>query len=230
MSLLQRAPLDVNPAIFCGTRSEAIYDTTSRLLERANTCAPYAGVIVRRVLSAADIEKIGDLDALPAHSEDMTALNAVTDIVHQAMRDWWQQTPYSSDFAIRKSANTHILRRPKTGMHADQELTGPGYGASKYSKIPQRGPVTQIINLRGTVDYRLAVCRWDVFTEDGQKKLEQSERRDVLLTPRTNKAHLNAGDMLLFTNTPPTFHEARGSDDRVTAIVPSRFVRTANGG
>lgn len=231
MSLLQRPPLDVHASIYCGTREEAIYDTTLRLLERANSAAPYAGAVVRNVLSAAHVASFQDLDPLDFRAvrpESIAAVQEVTKLVHQATDAWWQESPNRSGFSITEPKATRAFKGSNTPTHTYQNLTKPGWGSDRFTQAPETGPITQLINLRGEDNYSLAIRKWDMFSEEGQAKFTKLYRKGVVLMLRTSDVHLEAGDMLLVTNTPPTILNGSASEDRITVSFSSQLVRTTN--
>lgn len=214
MSLLQRPPIDVHASIGCTRAPELLRDSATRLLEASDTLFPYAGAIVRSAVTKPEIAEIRGDDA-----DLRLALLEAADFlqpVNEAMQEWWGSTPLNTGWLeVKDLYYSGNIWDQDTERHIDQ-------GLNTKLPSPQHGPLTALLITGGSTEYELEVLRKNPL-KPGERDyfLHQQE----LPKPRkTAKIAAKIGDIVLFTNVPPTIHTARSiTDTRVTAIYHTRF-------
>lgn len=225
MSLLQEAPLDVHPSVYCGpngsTREHAMYDSTRMLLDRTQSLRPYAGLIIRHAASQSEIEKLQKLHASRAYDDPLPPSSyehlRFYNPVQTALEDWGENEPLGSNvwftplklerFATTKTVPPHIDPRFEAG-----------------SPMPKAGPVTALLLLQGAMKYRLSVARIDIFEPATRSKLEGSWMPSPM---RTHEVIQKPGDLLLYANVQPTRHEGESLDgNRLSALFTTEIHTT----
>lgn len=208
MSLLQRAPIDVDAIAGCNTRAEVLFDTTTRLLNASTGLFPYAGAIIHNAAPSDEIEAMLD----PNRRHPAIEVASFLKPVNRAMHEWWDNTNAYPHLPLEDMESVGSKARD-IYMHFDQRL-------DEY-RLPIR-MMTGLLCLQGVAKYRLSVKRKNPFNQKHTAYFDinhdhEQPGRTALVTARV-------GDLLLFTDLPPTFHEAESSDDRLSLLYISRFV------
>ena len=210
--ILQRKPIDVNASVGCGERTEVIYDTTAKLLERAYSLRPHVGAVIRNAVPG----------ARSLHETDKFTF---MEPIQRATELWWRHrqtvttTPDISQYEVRWRDTNPQLSEYNCEGHYDQKV---GLGGR-----PSFGPLTVGLVLEGVIDYKLAVKRANPFVIPPQifnimvseAEGEAPRRTDTIVGTQP-------GDIVMFTNTPPTWHEVRSqTGEKLTATFFSDFVQ-----
>ena len=226
MSLLQRPPLDVDATVGCEGRGkrasfekrrltdveQVIYDTTTRLLSASTTLRPYAGAVIRRSVLVKPETMLAIEDNESTIFDGQVASLPFVAPINRAMFDWWARQPQAKTSTPTPIESTIDALELPIGWHIDQEICddhGPA--------LPTYGPLTAIAFYQGSATYKLDVKRnLECFTMRDAERINELYRDDNKHAPSRFAATIDAtaGDLVLWTNIPPTAHSVETSPDR----------------
>lgn len=192
---------------------ERMYEATLELLNMSQTPCPHAGLILRSSVSVEDCRDLALQPGSPA-----TAADAELDFlqpVNQAMQDWWRRKPLDETITPNDLAFVRMAQAVEVDDHLDQVVPVQGV-------TPKYGPVTATLTLKGSIDYRLATTRIDVFSPHARHHLE-AQHHMRHLPHRASHVRANETDTVVFMNLPPTMHGGTGSPGRKTYVYTSHF-------
>jgi hypothetical protein len=205
MAILQRQPFEVNGEPGNPQQNDQVlYKATDKLLRAGNGLFPFTGAVIRHAVSQDDVDRQIAADNVA----EQPATDSILGPVRRATANWWTHHPASQHIALRNLHYHHNSTLATMAGHIDQYIRKDG--------IPDDGPISALLALRGTVSYYLSVIKADVFSPRGAKIVRMhGEDETVMLGHRVE---LEPTDLLLFTNIPPTRHETYADPDRITAI------------
>jgi hypothetical protein len=207
MAILQRQPFEVHAVENDQAQTDEILrQATAKLLRASGGPLPFAGAIIRSALGQDEINQ-QIKDSQNSHPQ----LSSIVEPIREVVREHWSQHPASQSLKLQNLFLHHFeTTRGRLG-HIDQSMKD-GW--------PEDGPISALLALKGSVRYNLSVVKADVFTPEGAEKvrLYHEKRFDLGAT-----VDLHPGDVLIFTNNPPTHHESEADPDRITAIHFTRF-------
>ncbi|MDQ5972361.1 MAG: hypothetical protein QG553_520 [Patescibacteria group bacterium] len=183
---------------------ELMYEATLELLSMSQTPCPYAGLIMRGAVT---------METIATDIDDEQFLQPL----NRAMTDWWEDAPLAADIVPEGLHFARSTTEVSVDPHLDQCM--PIRGVQ-----PRFGPLTATLTTRGSMDYGLATTRINAFGDGRQVRMELLKHGREL-PPDAARVRANAGDLVTFTNTPPTLHGGTGSPDRHTLVYTSHFRR-----
>lgn len=213
MFLLQRAPIDVHTSVGCLRAPELLEHTTTSLMDASITRFPYAAAIIRQAIDESEVEAITTLETRDAAVRIASFLQPV----NKALRAWWGKHSPDSNLTVKDLEYRQLTSAPWAGYHFDQVIF------SRWGDTGH-GPITALLMAQGEVEYNFSVLRKDVLSEEGQTFWKGTLGKPMKEPRVTKTLTARTGDLVLFTNTPPTGHSAkRLSKERLTSVYHSRF-------
>jgi hypothetical protein len=211
---MHRAPIDVHASVGCLRAEPLIEHSATQLLDKAQTRRPYAGLIVRQAVVKPE------LTAMQRRNSEALEYPSFLNPLERVSQAWWQRQSYR-DPSLSLSPLKFIkeITGRHTTPHSDQALV---LDADK-NELPEAGPITALVILRGSVTYSLAVLRKDVFDHRDDHNFRKPT--DKIMPANHYTVTARTGDLVVFTNIPPVIHEADAFSKRLTIAYLAGFER-----
>jgi hypothetical protein len=213
MLLFPRKPLDVSASLYCPTPEQALYDTSMRVLKASTTRRPYTAAVIRQGLRGKELEAY--------QSGDKTALQIAKFLkpVQAALRDWWATQPHSAHVEPSPLQEHGEIYEGGIGWHLDQVVE---------DEIPVFGPLSTTTTTSGESTYYFKTMPKDVWNPDHTEEINDNSAQKYSAIPKTDPGvhtiKASPGDVVIFSQIPPTWHGVEASAER-TAAIYSMYMR-----
>lgn len=181
-------------------------------LRASQSIQPYVGLVIQDALSANEVEAINS-QGYNHHHPSFTNASFIAPI-DQAVIEWWQESDLDPAITPSRLSPMRVIQNTGCSSHFDQLLIGK-------SECPKFGPLTVIAGLKGITDYILEVCGLNVF--DPEQRIGFNDKLTNFKPHQQKLATLCEGDVIIFSNTPPTHHRAEERETRKVAVYSTFF-------